>query len=72
MAVVAVALGILPGVAAAQPVDPGAFAEASGAVRAAASFALVLLVGGGLLYRYGEFVDRSVDASMDRPHVAVL
>lgn len=72
LAVAAAALGALPGVAAAQPVDTGALAGASGAVRAAASFGLVLLVGGGLLYRYGEFVDRSVDASMNRPHVAVV
>lgn len=72
MAVAAVALGTLPGVAAAQPVDPGAFAEASGAVRAVTSFALVLLVGGALLRQYGTFVDRSVDASMDRPYVAVV
>ncbi|MEF8841186.1 MAG: hypothetical protein V5A62_06115 [Haloarculaceae archaeon] len=54
-----------------QPVDPAILAEAPGMAWAAASFALVLLFGGGLLYRYGSFVDRSVDASMDRPYVAV-
>ena len=65
-------LGTLPGRTAARPVDPAVLLEASGALLAAASFVLVLLLGGGLLYRYGEFVDRSVDASMDRPYVAVL
>jgi MFS family permease len=54
-----------------QPVDPATLAGTPGAAWAAASFALVLLFGGGLLYRYGSFVDRSVDASMDRPYVAV-
>lgn len=70
--VLPVALWALSGGAAAQPVDPAAIAAASGTVRAAASFALVLLFGAVLLHRYGGFVDRSVDASMDRPYVAVL
>jgi len=70
--VTAAALAALPGVVAGQPVDPTVLAEASGAVRAAASFAAVLLVGGGLLARYGGFVDRSVDASLERPRVAVV
>lgn len=69
---VRVVLAFLPGTASAGPVDPTGLAEASGAVRAAASFALVLLFGGVLLYRYRGFVDRSTDASFERPRVAVV
>jgi hypothetical protein len=69
---VLVGLQGVTGGAAAQPTDPGALAEAPGTVWAAASFALVLVVGGLLLYRYGGFVERSVEASMDRPYVAVV
>lgn len=67
-----VALAMLPGEATAQPVDPAVVVDAPGPVRAVGSFLVVLLVGGGLLYRYGGFVDRSVDAAMERPRVAVL
>lgn len=41
-------------------------------VRAAASFTLVLVFGGVLPYRHGDYVDRAVDASLDRPRSAVV
>lgn len=67
-----VALAWLPGAAAGQPVDPSAVVELPGPARALGSFLLVLLFGGGLRYRYGGFVDRSVDACVERPGVAVV
>lgn len=67
-----VALASLPGAAAGQPVDPAAVVELPAPARALGSFLLVLLFGGGLRYRYGGFVDRSVDACVDRPGVAVV
>jgi len=67
-----VALAWLPGATAGQPVDPSAVVELPGPARALGSFLLVLLFGGLLRYRYGGFVDRSVDASMERPGVAVI
>jgi len=66
------ALAWLPGATAGQPVDASAVVELPGPARAVGSFLLVLLFGGGLRYRYGGFVDRSVDACMDRPGVAVV
>lgn len=69
---VPVALSWLSGVATAQPVLPSVVAEAPGVFRAAGSFVLVLLFGGVLVYRYRDLVDESVDASMDRPHLAVV
>jgi hypothetical protein len=56
----------------AQSVGPSAVVDAPPAVRAAASFVLVLLFGGALLYRYGAFVDRSVDSSKERPLLSVV
>lgn len=47
--------------------DPGVIFDAPGPVRAVVAFALVLLLGGGLLWRYEAFVDRSIDATMSRP-----
>lgn len=67
LAATASAVAILPGVAAAQAIDPSAIVDAPVAVRAAGSFVLVLLFGGALLYLAEEFVDRSVDASMESP-----
>lgn len=69
---VAVATVLLPGVAAGQPVDPTAVVDASGLVRAAASFVLVLAVGGILVYLFDGFVDRSVDSSAERPLTSVV
>lgn len=50
-----------------QAVDPTGVLEAPGLVRGPIAFALVLLVGGALLWRFEPFVDRSIDASTDRP-----
>lgn len=61
-----------PGPATAAAIDPSVVVDAPAPVRAAGSFAAVLLLGGVLLYRYAGFVDRSVDAAMERPRVAVL
>lgn len=68
----ATALTVAPGTAAAQPLDPVALTEAPSVVWAVASFALVLLFGGVLLYRDEGFLERSVDASLERPWVAVI
>lgn len=65
-------LATVPGVATAQPLDPSAVVETSGPVRGVGSFLAVLLVGGVFLYLYRGFVDRSTDAVMERPGVAVL
>jgi len=67
-----VTLAWLPGAAAGQPVDPSVVVELAAPARALGSFVLVLLFGGALRYRYGGFVDRSVDACVDRPGVAVV
>lgn len=64
-------VALLPGVTAAQPVDPAAVAEVSTPVRAVGSFVLVLLLGGTFLTLAEEFVDRSVDASMERPLTSI-
>lgn len=50
-----------------QTVDPIAILDASRAARASAAVALVLVVGGVLVWRFEPFVDRSVDAAMARP-----
>ena len=68
----ATALTVVPGTAAAQSLEPVALTEAPGVAWATASFALVLLFGGVLLYRDDGFVERSVDASLERPGVAVV
>jgi len=71
LVVAASVLGSVPGVAAAQPLSPTVVTDLSGPVRALGSFALVLLFGGALLVRYGEFVDESLDALIDSPYAAV-
>lgn len=50
-----------------QAVDPAIVVDTPGPVRAVAAFALVLLLGGGLLWRYEPFVERSMDAMLARP-----
>lgn len=50
-----------------QMVDPVALFESSRAVRGSVAFVLVLCIGGVLLSRFGGLVDRSIDASIDRP-----
>ncbi len=72
MATALCVLAVLPGVATAQSVDPSAAVDAPAYLRAAGSFVLVLLFGGAFVYRYGEFVDDSVDVSMDRPAISLV
>lgn len=50
-----------------QALDPAVAAGAPGAVRAAVSFLLTILLGGFVIYRYGDRVDAAVDASMSNP-----
>lgn len=54
-----------------QAVDPTAFVAASGPIRATVAFVLVSLLGGILLWRNEPFVDRSVDATLARPLLAI-
>lgn len=50
-----------------QTVDPTLVLDQPWLVRAPVAFAVVLAIGAGLLWRYGGLVDRSIDASVDRP-----
>lgn len=61
------AVGLLP-----VQLDPAGVVDASGPVRAAASFTAVLLVGMVLRARFGGRVDRAVGDLVDRPKVAVF
>lgn len=67
LATTASILAILPGVASAQTLDPSVVVDASALARAGGSFVLVLTFGVALVYLAEEFVDGSVDASMDSP-----
>jgi hypothetical protein len=58
--------------AVAQSLSPASVLEASPAVQAAGSFVTVMIAGGVVLYWSERFVDRSVDAIVDRPSIAVL
>jgi hypothetical protein len=62
----------VPGVAAAQSLDPSAVVDAPPSVRAVVSFVLVLLFGGALLVRYEGFVQQSVDSSKERLLMSVV
>lgn len=55
-----------------QSVDPSVLLDVPGSYRAAGSFVLVLLTGALVLYKYERFVDRSIDASMEKPHLSVV
>lgn len=46
---------------------PSALVDAPGPVRASAAFALVVLLGGALLWRHEGFVADSIDATLARP-----
>lgn len=50
-----------------QLVDTSLVLDLPGLVRAGAAFALVLATGAVILWRYDGVVDRSIDASIDRP-----
>lgn len=57
----------IPALIPVQVTGPSAVLDAPGPVRALAAFVLVSAIGGVLLWRYGSFVDRSIDASTARP-----
>jgi len=67
-----VGLAIVPATTRAQPLDPSLLVDAPAPARALASVLLVGLLGAALRSRYGGFVDRAVDDTMDRPVIAVL
>lgn len=50
-----------------QLVDPSSVLELPGMVRGPAAFAVILLLGAGILWRHDGLVDRSIDAAIDRP-----
>ncbi|WP_254280524.1 hypothetical protein [Haloarcula marina] len=64
-------VAVLPSVAAAQSLDPSVVGDASGPVRAVASFALVVASGGVVLLRSEDRVHRALDALLARPSRAV-
>lgn len=47
--------------------DPSGLLGAPGVVRGPVAFAVVLLIGGVILWRFESLVDRSIDASINRP-----
>jgi hypothetical protein len=55
-----------------QSTDPLAVLDVSPLVRAVASFLVVLLVGGVIIFQYGGRLDAAVDATSDRPVSSVL
>lgn len=59
------------GLLALQAVDPTSLLELSGLVRGPIAFLLVLALGAVILRQYDGVVDRSLDASMDRPLTAL-
>lgn len=65
-------LAIVPAVSRAQSLGPSTIVDAPASARALGSVVLVGLVGALLVSRYGGFVDRAVDATMDRPLIAIL
>jgi quinol-cytochrome oxidoreductase complex cytochrome b subunit len=67
-----VVLAFVPDIGAAQALDPALLTEPSGAIRAVASFGLVLVFGAVVLARYGEIVDASVSVSMGHPGISLL
>lgn len=56
-----------PGLSLLQLADPTRLLDLPGLVRGLLAFAVVLLLGAGFLWRYDGVVDRSIDASIDRP-----
>lgn len=50
-----------------QLANPTGLVDLPGLVRGLLAFVVVLLLGGALLWRYDEVVERSIDASTDRP-----
>lgn len=56
----------------AQSLGPSVLVDVPGSYRAVGSFVLVLLAGALVLYRSERFVDHSIDASMEKPHISLL
>lgn len=52
-------------------VDPIGFLDTSAVIRAVAAFLLVTLVGGVLVHRHEPFVERSIDATLNRPVASI-
>ena len=52
-------------------VDPTVVLDLPSVVRGAGAFAIVLLLGGFVAWRFGSFLARSIEASMERPVVSV-
>lgn len=50
-----------------QVTDPTTLFDLPGLVRGSAAFALVLVVGAGLLWRYETVIERSIETSIERP-----
>lgn len=50
-----------------QMTDPTVVLDLPGALRGPLTFAVVLLLGAAFLWRYGGLIDRSIDASVERP-----
>ena len=50
-----------------QVAGPSALMDLPGVLRAPVAFSVVLVLGAGLVWRYGGVIDRSIDASIDRP-----
>ena len=65
------AWAVLAGTTSPPPLDPTAVFDLPGPVRGTAAFVLVLLLGGLLVRRFEPFLERSVEASMDRPLASV-
>jgi len=57
----------VPWITAVEGIGPTAVLDVPEPIRAVVIFALVVVFGGVVLARHGEFVDRSVDASMESP-----
>lgn len=50
-----------------QTTGPNSLFDLPGSVRGLLAFVLVLVVGAGILWRYGGLVERTIDASIHRP-----
>lgn len=60
-----------PAATALQSVDPTLVLDQSGLVRAVAAFAIVSVLGWGILWRYDDVVERSISDAVDRPLAAL-
>ncbi|MFB6352641.1 MAG: hypothetical protein ABEJ92_00995 [Halobacteriales archaeon] len=62
---------LLAGLASLPVVGPSAVLALPGVARATLAFALVLALGGGILWRFDGLVDRTIEASAERPLAAL-